>query len=393
MVFSVSKFRAFRKLGAAVGSTVILAGMAATLLPGQANADIRIGVLMPLSGKGASYGQHQEVAMKMALEDLAKAGIKGEKVEAIYYDTRGENTEAINLTRKLIYNDKVLMVIGPFFSGECEVAFPIAVQGKTPIVTASSAKPGIAAKNRPWAFRNALSSDQMNGLLIDTWLKQHSVKSVVILTDVKDAFTKIDGTAIFPAVLKERNVAILDNISFQTGDIDFAAQVTKAKAANPEGIVVAGLYNEGGNIVREIRKQGLKQPVVGALGMSEPRFLEIAGPTSEGTMAVMPFWPDNPEPRVSAWAARYKAQAKSPPGNTDALMYDSFFLAKMCIEQSGVTNKPDDLAADRDRIRQCLEKVKDFPGVVGPITFNADGDAQLKPTVLLAKSGRWEAAR
>jgi len=135
-----------------------------------------------------------------------------------------------------------------------------------------------AAKNRPWAFRNALSSDQMNGYLLDVWLKRNPVKSVVILTDVKDAFTKVDGTVVFPTELKQKNVQVLDNISYQTGDIDYSAQVTKAKGLNPEGIVVAGLYNEGGNVVREIRKQGMKQPIVGALGMSEPRFLDIAGP-------------------------------------------------------------------------------------------------------------------
>src|SRR5258707_9849978 len=129
-------------------------------------ADVKIGVLMPLSGKGASYGQHQEIAMKMALEELQKTGIKGEKVDAVVYDTRGENAEAINLTRKLIFNDKVLAIIVPFFSTECEGAFPIAVQGKTSIIPAPSAKPGIAAKNRPWAFRNALPSDQMNAFLL-----------------------------------------------------------------------------------------------------------------------------------------------------------------------------------------------------------------------------------
>lgn len=381
--------RAVCRWGTRAGSVVALGAALAS----AAVADIKIGVLMPLSGKGASYGKHQEIAMNMVIEELAKTGIKGEKLQIIAYDTRGENTEAINLTRKLIHNDKVLMIVGPFFSGECEVAFPIAVQGKTPIVTASSAKPGIAAKNRPWAFRNALTSDLMNGPLVDAWLKRHSIKSVVILTDVKDAFTKIDGTAIFPAVLKERNVQILDNVSFSTGDIDFAAQVTKAKAANPDGIVIAGLYNEGGNIAREIRKQGLKQPIIGALGMAEPRFLEIAGPASDGAMVVMPFWPDNPEAKVAAWVGEYRKRANRPPGNTDALMFDTLFMAKMCIEQTGVTNKADDLAADRERIRSCLEKLKDYPGVVGPITFSAEGDAQLKPTVLLGGGGKWQAVR
>jgi branched-chain amino acid transport system substrate-binding protein len=374
-----------------------LAALAA-LLPGlaaQAAADVKIGVLLPLTGKGSAYGMHQEIAMKMALEELEKTGIKGEPVKLVVYDTRGDNTEAINLTRKLIHTDRVLAIVGPFFSAESEVAFPIAVQGKTPIITASSAKPGIAAKNRPWAFRNALTSDKMNGPLVDRWLAANGgrIKSVVILTDVKDAFTKSDGTVVFPEVLKARGITILDNISFQTGDIDYSAQVTKAKALNPDGIVVAANYNEGGNVVREIRKQGLTQPIVGALGIAEVRFLEIAGPAAEGTMGVMPFWPDNPDPRIKKWVDEYKRRAKTPPGNTDALMYDSLHILKMCIEKTGVTNKPDDLAADRDRIRQCWADLKDYPGIVGATTMNADGDAQLTPTVLMARGGRWESLR
>jgi branched-chain amino acid transport system substrate-binding protein len=362
---------------------------AGALLSCSAYADVAIGVLMPLSGKGASYGQHQEVALKMAQQELEKSGIKGEKVRFVVYDTRGENAEAISLTRKLIHSDKVLAVIGPFFSAETEVAFPVGVQGKTPIITASAAKPGIATKNRPWAFRNALASDQMNGVLVDAWLKQNpNVKSVVILTDVKDAFTKVDGQTVFPAILQAKGVKVVDNISFQTADIDYAAQVTKAKQLNPDGIVVAGLYNEGGNVVREIRKQGLKQPVVGALGMSEPKFLEIAGPAAEGTMVVMPFWPDNPEPRVASWVTEYKKRANVTPNNTDALMYDTVFMLKQCIESTGVTNKDADLAADRERIRGCLEKIN-HQGVTGPIRFNADGDAVLVPTVLQAKGGKW----
>ena len=385
---SAAWFTRARWPGVALLAAVAVAGAAA-----PAWADVKIGILMPLSGKGASYGQHQETAVQMALEELQKTGIKGEKVNAVVYDTRGENSEAINLTRKLISNDKVLAIIGPFFSAECEVAFPIAAQNKTPIITASSAKPGIAAKNRPWAFRNALSSDQMNGYLLDVWLKRNPVKSVVILTDVKDAFTKVDGTVVFPAELKRRNVQVLDNISYQTGDIDYSAQVTKAKGLNPEGILIAGLYNEGGNVVREIRKQGMTQPIVGALGMSETKFLDIAGPAGDGTTVVNPFWPDDPDPKVHAWAVEYEKRAKAVAGNTAVLMYDTIMLTKTCIEKSGVTNKPEDLAADRERIKDCLSQVKDVPGIAGPMTFNADGDAQLPPTVLVAKGGKWESVK
>jgi branched-chain amino acid transport system substrate-binding protein len=169
--------------------------------------------------------------------------------------------------------------------------------------------------------------------------------------------------------------------------------VTKANGPNPGGILIAGLYNEGGNIVREIRKQGMTQPIVGALGMSETKFLDIAGPAGDGTTVVNPFWPDNPDPKVHAWATEYQKRANVVPGNTAALMYDTIMLTKTCIEKSGLTNKPEDLVADRARIKDCLAQVKGVPGIAGPMSFNAEGDAQLLPTVLVAKGGKWQAVR
>src|SRR5262249_56525576 len=136
---------------------LLAAALALTALAGPAAAEVKIGVLMPLSGKGASYGAHQQVAVKMFQDQLEKTAPKGEGVKLIAYDTRGENTDAINLTRKLIGSDRVVAIVGPLFSGESEGTFPVAVQGKTPIVTPTSAKPGIAAPNRPRAFRNRLT--------------------------------------------------------------------------------------------------------------------------------------------------------------------------------------------------------------------------------------------
>jgi len=381
-----------RTLRSVLTVTAALSLAAGALTP--AAAEIKIGVLLPLSGKASSYGITQEVGMRMAEAELEKLKIKGEPVKLIVYDTRGDNAEAINLTRKLIHTDNVLAILGPFFSAECEVAFPLAVQGKTPIITAAAAKPGIAAKNRPWAFRMALTSDKLNGPLVDKWqaANRGQIRKVVVLTDVKDAFTKADGTQVFPAVLKAKGIEVADNVSFQTGDIDFSAQVTKVKSLAPDGIVVAGLYNEGGNVVREIRKQGLQQPIIGALGMSEAKFIEIAGPAAEGVMVVNPFWPDSPEPRVARWVAEYKKSGKTP-NNAASLIYDSLFVTKQCIEKSGVTNRPDDLAKDRERVRDCWSSVKDYPGITGSVTINADGDAVLEPFVLIVKNGKYELVR
>src|SRR5207248_7807833 len=122
---------------------------------------------------------------------------------------------------------------------------------------------------------------------------------------------------------------------------------------------------------------GVTQPVAGALGMSEPRFVEIAGPAAEGTLVVNPFWPDNPDPRIKKWVDEYKRRASAPPSNTAALMYDSLHITKMCIEKGGVTNAPADLDRDRERIRDCWAGLKEYPGITGKITINTDGDAEL----------------
>ena len=292
----------------------------ATGLPDCASADVTLGVLLPASGRAASYGQQQQSAIEMFMEryaDLGKAG----KLKLIVYDTRGDNTEAINLTRKLISTDNVLAVVGPQFSSEAEVSFPLGVRGETVMLTPMAAKPGIAGANRPWAFRFALTTENDYRPLLDAWLKRQEkpIKKVVVLHDAKDAVSSFDGKSVFPMLLKEHGVEVLDTISFQTGDIDYSAQVTKAKGHSPDGIVVSALYNEAGNVTRELRKQGMNQPIVAGVGVNDPRFIQIAGPAAEGVMAAFDFFAENPNPAVAAWVSEFERRFKVQPSNAAGL--------------------------------------------------------------------------
>src|SRR5690606_8430681 len=98
----------------------------------------------------------------------------------------------------------------------------------------------------------------------------------------------------------------------------------------------------------------------------------------------------NPDPKVAKWVTDFTSRAGGDsPSNTDVLMYDTIFLLKQCIDSGGVSNQEDSLAEDRTAIRDCVQNVKDFPGIVGPINFNQDGDAVLPPTVLEAHNSKW----
>jgi branched-chain amino acid transport system substrate-binding protein len=365
-----------------------------TLLLGTlaASADVRIGILMPLTGAGAKWGQEQKVAVDMFLEKYADLGAAG-KLAPVVYDTRWSGTEAISVTRKLIDSDQVVAIVGPMSSGESEVAFPVANRMDTPIITPTAAKPGIAAANRPWAFRNANTSDKLDTALLRAWLAKEPkpIKSVVIFVDTKDAVSNSDGTRVFPAALKSLDIAVLDTISFQTGDLDFSAQVTKAKDLQPDGVIIAGLYNESAHVVREMRRQGMTQPIVAGLEVMDPRFDEVAGADANGIMSVTDFFSGNQSPGVAAWAKEFTERYHNPPSNAAALMYDTLYLTRQCILQRHVMGK--DLAADRTAIRDCWAQMKDAAApLTGATTINADGETIRKPAILVIKDGQMVSA-
>jgi len=377
--------RKFHMMRVTVAAAVMTAALAIA-----AKADVTIGVLMPLSGKGASYGQQQQNAIKTFMEKYADLGGKAGKIKLVIYDTRGDNTEAINLTRKLIESDQVDAIIGPEFSGEAEVAFPLAVRGETPMITPMAAKAGIATANRPWAFRFALTTENVYRPLLDEWLKKQKkpIKSVVIFLDAKDAVSSFDGKTIFPKLLKEHGIHVLDSISFQTGDIDYSAQVTRAKPLNPDGIVVSALYNEAGHAVAEIRKQGMTQPIVGGVGINDPRFIQIGGAGTEGVFAASDFYADNPKPSVTAWVGDYVKRFGEKPSNASGEMYDTLYLMRECIKSTGITGG--NAKEDRTKLRDCWTNMKDAEApLTGATTIDKNGDGTRIPTVLEVQGGNF----
>jgi len=353
-----------------------------------AHADVTFGILMPLTGAGSRYGQEQRIAVDMFLEKYSDLGGASGKLVPIIYDTRWNGTEAISVTRKLIDSDKVAVIVGPMSSSESEVALPVANRMETPIISPTAAKPGIATANRPWAFGFATTADKLDGSLVQAWLDKHpSIKTVVVLVDAKDAVSNSECTRVIPPALEKLGVKVLDTISFQTGDIDFSAQVTKASGLKPDGVVLCGLYTESAHVVKEIRRQGMAQPIVAGIAVMSDRFNSLAGADANGIMSVTDFFAGEQNPTITAWSKEYEARFKSPPTNVGALTYDTLYLTRECIRQRGVAGK--DLTADRTAIRDCWAQLKNAEApLTGANTINADGYAVRKATILTIQGGK-----
>jgi branched-chain amino acid transport system substrate-binding protein len=351
---------------------------------------VKIGCLVPLTGKGAEWGQGAKPSMEIAVEEInAKGGIHGVPIELICYDDQTLEAEALKAMSRLVDRDKVLAVVGPCFSGPFETIAPqLDERFKTPIDSYCSAKPGLSAMSK-WAFRNTLTSDKQLKPVVDAWLAEYKIKKVVIIYDAEDAVSKGEGAAVLPALLKAHNIEILDSLTYRTNDTDYSAQVTKAKSLGAEGIALGSCYQNAAAIAKEMAKQGLAVPIIGGACAGAPGYIEIAGKAAEGTYMSTAAWLDDPRPEVQEYVKKIKAKMNTLPPYSGPRSYDIVYSFKYCLEKSGITNRPADLASDRDKMRECLGTLKDFPGVAGPITMDANRDGTGITAILKVVGGKY----
>jgi len=355
-----------------------------------AGRNVKIGCQVSLTGKGAEWGQAAKVSMEIAVEEInAKGGIGGLPIDLICYDTQTSEAEALKTVSRLVERDRVLAISGPCFSSEFEAIAPqLDTQLKTVINSYCSAKPGLSAMSK-WAFRNTLTSDKQLKPVVDAWVAEYHPKKVVIIYDVEDAVSKAEGVAVLPALFKAHGIEVLDMLSYRTKDTDYSAQITRAKSLGADGIGLGSCYQNAGAIVKEAHKQGLMVPVVGGACASAPGFIEIAGKAAEGTYMSTAAWIDDPRPEVQAYVKKVVPKLGGKPPYSGPRAYDIIYSYKYCIEKSGVTNNPADLEADRDRMRECLQGLKGFPGVAGEITMNEERDGAGSSAILKVVNGQY----
>jgi branched-chain amino acid transport system substrate-binding protein len=377
--------------------SLMVAGAALLAWPAQ-NADaaklngrsVKIGCMASLTGKGAEWGQAAKISMEMATEEInAKGGIGGVPIELICYDTQTLEAEALKAFSRLVERDKVLANSGPCFSGEFETIAPQLDRYKTVINSYCSAKPGLSDMSI-WAFRNTLTSDKQLKPVVAAWLAEYKPKKVVIIYDAEDAVSKGEGAGVLPALFKAANVEVLDQLTYRTKDTDYSAQVTKAKSLGAEGIGLGSCYQNAGAIAKEMQKQGLNVPIVGGACAGAPGFIDIAGKAAEGAYMSTAAWLEDPRPEVQAYLKKFLAKNNNQaPPYSGPRAYDIIYSYKHCMEGSGVTNNPGDLDKDRDRIRECLGKLKGFPGVAGEITMDEHRDGAGSSAILKVVNGKY----
>jgi len=348
---------------------------------GQANGGgvvkADIGVVSYLSGPGAAYGEAITSGLELALEEI---NAKGEvEINLITEDSAGKQDQALTAAQKLMNSENVTALIGPTLSTEMNVVGPEADLNGVPTIGTSTTAEGIPQIGE-YIFRNSLPEALAIPASIDKAIEKYDAKKVAILYGNDDVFTK-SGFDTMKAAAEEKGLEILTIETFQKGQSDYNAQLTKIKGLNPDLILASALYNEGAVIMDQARKMGIDVPFVGGNGFNSPEVIEIAGDAADGLIVATPWYAEKDDPKVQEFVSKFEEKYGKKPDQFAAQAYDALYIYAEALKNAG--------SNDRDAFRDALAEVK-ISGILGDFAFDEEGDVIMDPTVLVIEDGAFK---
>lgn len=338
----------------------------------------KIGVISYLSGPGAAYGEAITNGFNLALDEINEKG--DVKIELVIEDSAGKQEQALTVAQKLMSDDDIVALLGPTLSTEMNVVAPEADLNGIPIMGTSTTAAGIPQIGE-YVFRNSLPESLAIPAALEKAVAAEDAKTVAILYGNDDLFTK-SGFDTMKEEAENMGLDILTIETFQKGQSDYNAQLTKIKDLNPDLILASALYNEGAVIMDQARKMGIEVPFVGGNGFNSPQVIEIAGDAAEGLIVATPWFGDKDEPKVQEFVKKYEEEYGAKPDQFAAQAYDALYIMAEGLKNAG--------EADRDALRDALAEIKDLDGILGKFSFDKDGDVVMEPTVLVIKEGKFQ---
>jgi len=349
--------------------------------PDANGSPIKIGEFASLTGSEATFGQSSHQGTQLAIDELnAHGGVLGKKIQLLTEDNQSQAGQSATVVRKLISSDGVVAILGEVASSRSLEAAPICQQNKIPMISPSSTNPKVT-ETGDYIFRVCFI-DPFQGTVMANFARQTlKLKNVAVLTDVKSDYS-LGLAKFFKQGFAAGGGSLTAEQNYSGGDKDFNAQLTSIKAANPDGIFVPGYYTEVGLIALQAKQLGITVPIFGGDGWESSSLVPIGGVALEGDYFSTHFSPEDTSPVVQNFVQTYKAKFNETPDAMAALGYDSAMMLADAIRKTGST--------DAAKVRAALAAEKDFPGVTGHISMDANRNASKPAVILEIKSGAFK---
>src|SRR5215470_18986459 len=267
-------------VGAAIGLTFGLATVLASAVASGAQAQIKLAVAGPITGGSAAFGAQLKNGVEQAVEDInAAGGILGQKLVVTIGDDRADPKEGVSTANKFAA-DGVKFVIGHFNSGVTIPASDVYLENGVLVITPAATNPKVTDRPGMWNMFRVCGRDDQQGVVAGGFIAQNFKGKRVAIVHDKTTY----GQGLAEETRKAMNAKGVKEVMYEginKDDKDLTALVSKLKSANPDLVYWGGLHDTAGLIVRQMRDQGVKAPLMGGDGITDDEFAAIAGPGAE----------------------------------------------------------------------------------------------------------------
>jgi len=375
-----------------VRSGLVMA-MLLVLVPVAATAgdSLKIAVVMPLTGPVAAAGDDLKGGVLMKVDAVnAAGGVNGVKVEPVFYDDQCEPREAALVAMSIATTPEIVAIVGHMCSSAHLAALPTYLREGIPAVTPTATSEVISAKNRDedgkvWSFRTVYRDDFQGKFLAKYMAKVMGLHRVALLYENSDY-----GLGLKKSFLKQarrRGLTVVGVEAYKKGDQDFTPLLTKLRAAEPQGLCIAGYYGEAALIANQARKVGLRGPLFGPDALDSPDYMRLAGPASEGTFMTAPMLLGGPGSDGQRFSAAYRERFQRDPAWMSAYAYDTMGVVLAAVVKAGPHRE-----GIRDALAAMTSPETGFVGITGTLYFNATGDCLRPAFVKMVRDGKFVAA-
>ena len=364
------------KIKSILGSAVFAA---ATLASAQQT--VPIFGLVELSGTGATSGSNFDNGIKLAVKEInAAGGILGRKINYLAMDTQSNPGVAKALAQKAI-DQNAYIVMGPVFSGSIMVSMAETRRAEIPNFTGGEAA-AITQQGNPYVFRTSFTQTtampKVANYINDT-LKAKSVDVIYVNND----FGK-GGLDMIKKELEARGIKVPNTISTDAGQLDFSSAVLKAKGSGSDAVFVYSNEEESARALRELRKQGYTKPIIGETTLTSQKVVELAGDAANGAIAHVGLTADAPQPLIKKFSDAFQAEYKSKSDHNGLKGYSGMYIVKAVTEKVGKF----DPKAFAVAMKGISLAVKDHPGILMDVSFDANGDLDRESYMTKVENGK-----
>lgn len=267
---------------------------------------VRIGSAEPMSGPLAAVGQDNTNAVRMAIDDLNDRALRigGRRVVWVLdaQDDQGDPKQATMVAQKFV-DQKVNAVVGHATSGSSSPAAAIYARAGIPQVTPASTDTAIARRGHATFFRMLADDEALGGGLAQYAARQLKLGTVVVIDD-RTAYGQGLADA-FARAAQANGLRVLAREYTSNQAADFTAVLTRADALRPDAVFYGGVYAQGGPLLRQMRRLGMKARYIGGDASCMPAMADIAGDAVDGALCAESGLPLHDMPQGRDWARRY----------------------------------------------------------------------------------------